>query len=185
MGRVKLISGQFGGRFITSPDSRSTHPMGERVRSAIFNMLSSEVPGSRVLDAFAGSGAVGLEALSRGAEHVTFVEKDRVAGNIIAENIDLLGVEDRAKLIRASVGGWINTSGDQEFDLIFVDPPYHNEQFSTVERLLGLLKVGGCMILSHSGRGGILEKHGIVVVDNRSYGNANITLYRREDLRST
>jgi 16S rRNA G966 N2-methylase RsmD len=64
--------------------------------------------------------------------------------------------------------------------MIFADPPYHNEQFSTVKKLLGLLKVGGCMVLSHSGRGGILDKTGIVVVDNRSYGNAYITLYRRE-----
>ena len=180
MGRVRLIAGQYGGRFIASPPGETTHPMSERARSAIFNMLGSEVRGASVLDAFAGSGAVGFEALSRGAEHVTFLEKHRVASRIITENIELLGLQARTTLIATSVSNWLATSEEREFDMIFADPPYHNEQFSTVKNLLGLLKVGGCMVSSHSGRGGILDKTGIVVVDNRSYGNAYITLYRRE-----
>ena len=180
MGRVRLISGHYGGRFIATPPGDSTHPMSERARSAIFNMLGSKIIDAEVLDAFAGSGAVGLEALSRGASHATFIEKHRVASKIISENIDLLGVGGSSKVIATSVNNWLETADSPKFDIIFADPPYHNEQLSTVKKLLGLLKVGGSMILSNSGRGGILEETGIVVVDNRSYSNAYITLYRRD-----
>ena len=179
MGRVRIVAGQYGGRFIATPPGDATHPMSERARSAIFNMLGSRIDDAVVLDAFAGSGAVGLEALSRGARHVTFIEKHRIASKVIAENVSLVGAKDDSKIIATSVNNWIETSSEQQFDIIFADPPYHNEQFSTVKKLLGLLKVGGSMILSHTGRGGILEGNGIVVVDNRSYSNAYITLYRR------
>lgn len=177
--RVRIIAGEFGGRLIDTPGSSSTHPMGERVRGAIFNKLAGEVQDATVLDAFAGSGALGLEALSRGAQHVTFLEKHRIAAKIVRENVTLLGVGQAAHVVSASVSNWLETSTPQEFDIIFADPPYHDPQFSTVSRLLGLLKVGGSMVLSHPGRGGVPDRTGIVVVDNRSYGNAYITLYRR------
>jgi 16S rRNA (guanine966-N2)-methyltransferase len=179
--KIRIVSGKHGGRNITAPDGSRTHPMGERVRNAMFNSLGAEVENAKVLDAFAGTGSIGLEALSRGAVHATFVEKDRVAQNIIAENIELLHEEGRTKLIRASVSAWIDTSHNEQFDLIFADPPYHNEQFSTVHKLFGLLKPGGTMILSHPGKGEVPTETGVVVVDNRSYGTANLTLYRRED----
>ena len=89
--RVRIISGEFGGRFIKTPPGSTTHPMGERVRSAMFNSLGESIRDARVLDAFAGSGAVGLEALSRGAESAVFVERDRVAQRVIAENISIFG----------------------------------------------------------------------------------------------
>lgn len=179
--RVRIVSGKYGGRFLDTPSSSSTHPMGERVRSAVFNSLGSLVDDAVVLDAFAGSGAVGLEALSRGAKQATFVEKNRVASKIIKENCKLLGVGDEAVVINTTVNNWLETSTPQEYDIIFADPPYHDLQLSTVERLFELLKVGGSMILSHTGRGGTPTKTGIVVVDNRSYGNACITFYRRDN----
>lgn len=157
------------------------HPMGERIRNALFNSIGSEIQDAKVLDAFAGTGSVGLEALSRGAEHVTFVERDRLLQKILAGNIARLGVEDRTKLIRTSVSNWLNTSEHEQFDIILVDPPYHDPQFSTVEKLFGLLKPGALMVLSHPGKGEVLTKTGVVVVDNRSYGNADLTFYRRGD----
>lgn len=179
---IRLIAGTHGGRKITAPDTLRTHPMGERVRNAMFNSLSGAIEGAQVLDVFAGSGAIGLEALSRGAAHVTFIEKDRIAQNVIAENIALLHEESRAKLIRTTAANWLDTtSRGAEFDLIFADPPYQQPQFSTVARLFGLLKQGGTMVLSHQGKGEVPSEAGIVVVDNRSYGGANLTIYRRED----
>lgn len=177
--RMRLISGKFGGRFIAAPDISSTHPMSERARAAIFNIVGSQIAGASVLDAFAGSGAIGLEALSRGADRVTLVESNRVAARVIRENIDLLGADGFADVINTTVSNWLNTTVNRDYDFIFIDPPYHNPQFSTVERLMGLVKVGGTVILSHSGRGGTPNKTGIVVVDNRSYGDACITFYRR------
>ena len=179
---VRIISGQFGGRKIEAPSTSRTHPMSERARGALFNSIAAELPGTDVLDAFAGTGAVGLEALSRGARHVTFVERDKVAQKVLANNIALLGVEKTTTLIRASVAAWCDTMENRDFDIIFADPPYHDPQLSTVLRLFRLLKPGGLMVLSHPGRGETIPAEDkIVVVDNRSYGNAHLTFYRRED----
>ncbi len=178
---VRIIAGEFGGRKIDTPEGRRTHPMAERVRNAMFNSIGGEIKGARVLDAFAGSGAVGIEALSRGAASVTFIEKDRVAQKIIGENIALLGIEGRAKLVKASVAAWISTYEGELFDLIFVDPPYHDPQFSTAMQISGLLKPGALMVLSRPGRSESPTKPGVVVVDNRSYGDAALTYFRRED----
>lgn len=177
--RLRIIAGEFGGRFIAAPPGKSTHPMSERARGAIFNSLGERVSGARVLDAFAGSGAVGLEALSREAKHITFVEKNRVAGKIIKENCASLQADDSTDVIITTVNNWLETADPGEFDLIFADPPYHNLQLSTVKKLMGLLKVGGTMVLSHTGKGGVPEQTGIVVVDNRSYSNMHASFYRR------
>jgi 16S rRNA (guanine966-N2)-methyltransferase len=163
---IRIISGQYGGRKIEAPDGDRTHPMSERVRNAMFNSIGSEVQGAKVLDVFAGTGSVGLEALSRGAHDATFIELD---------------AQDRTVIVRGAVAAWVDTHEDARFDMIFADPPYGDTQFSTVSKLFGLLKPGGLMLLSHPGRGEIPTKTGVVVVDNRSYGNAYLTSYRRED----
>lgn len=179
---MRLIAGKFGGRTITAPPGNKTHPMGERIRNALFNSLGDRIDQAAVLDAFAGSGAVGLEAISRGARDVTFIEKDRVAARVLQENIDKLAAGDQSRLIRTSVSNWLDTTTDaRQFDLIFADPPYHDLQLSTVKRLFGLLKPGALMVLSHTGRGEVPVQDGIVVVDNRSYGNAYLTFFRREE----
>lgn len=182
--RVRLIAGEFGGRKLDSPRGRGTHPMGERIRNALFNSIQHELPGATVLDAFAGTGALGLEALSRGAAYATFVESGRIAQKVIANNIETLGLdEDRAKLVRSRVNAWISTNPDAQFDIIFVDPPYYaiEQHFSTIERLFGLLKPGALMVLSKPGKcEEVIANDEIVVVDNRSYSQANLTFYRRK-----
>ena len=175
---VRVIAGQFGGRLLSAPDTKRTHPMGERMRGAMFNIVQDQLEGATVCDAFAGTGAVGLEALSRGASHATFIEKDKVASKVIAENITRLGVEDATKLIRTSVFSWHSTSPDSQFDLIFADPPYHDMQLSTVSLLVTHLKPNGLMVLSHQGRESAPTVNGVVVVDKRSYGDAALAFYR-------
>jgi 16S rRNA (guanine966-N2)-methyltransferase len=155
--------------------------MSERARGALFNIIAEELPGANVLDAFAGSGSLGLEAMSRGAESVVFVEKDRIAAKIIQNNIDLLRI-DQAKVVKSTLSNWLDTTQSSGFDIIFADPPYHDPQFSTVTRLFGLLKPGALMVLSHPGKGEVPSKTGVVVVDNRSYGNLNLAFYRRKDV---
>jgi 16S rRNA (guanine966-N2)-methyltransferase len=178
---LRIIAGAYGGRLIAAPDGKRTHPMSERVRNAMFNSLGSTVQDAVVLDAFAGTGAVGIEALSRGAKHATFIERDRVAQKVLAENIEKLGIGGQAKIIKAPVASWIATYEGDFFDLIFVDPPYHDTQFSTVSKLMGLLKPGALMLLSHPGRDECPTRPGVVVVDNRSYGDATLTLFRRDN----
>jgi 16S rRNA (guanine966-N2)-methyltransferase len=178
---IRVISGKFGGRKIEAPDNTRTHPMGERVRNAMFNSIGSEIVGAEVLDAFAGTGSIGLEALSRGAKFALFIERDNIAAKILAKNVTTLAAQDQAKIIRTTILNWIENNNHEQFDLIFADPPYHDPQLSTVAKLYGLLKPGGLMILSHPGGSEVPTKPGVVVVDNRSYGNANLTFYRRND----
>jgi 16S rRNA (guanine966-N2)-methyltransferase len=178
---IRIISGKYGGRKIEAPDTRRTHPMGERIRNALFNSLGSAVQGVDVLDAFAGTGSVGLEALSRGARSCTFVERDKIAANYLAKNIVSLGADEQSEIVRTSVNNWLETKSDSTYDIIFADPPYHDLQLSTVSKLFSLLKPNGLMVLSHTGRGEVPNlENGIVVVDNRSYGNAHLTSFRRE-----
>jgi 16S rRNA (guanine966-N2)-methyltransferase len=155
--------------------------MSERIRGALFNSLADRVVGAEVLDAFAGSGAIGFEALSRGARSVVFIERDRIAQKVIQNNIEALGCHSDATLIKASIAAWSGQNAETQFNLIVADPPYHDVQLSTVTKLFAHLKVGGTMILSHPGRGEAPSGvKGIVVVDNRSYGNASLTFFRRE-----
>ncbi len=177
---LRIIAGSLGGRTIASPDGTRTHPMSERIRNALFNSLGDNVRNAYVLDAFAGTGAVGIEALSRGAEFTTFIERDRSAQKVLSENIELLGLSDVTKLIRASVAAWCETYDGPKFDLIFADPPYHDPQFSTAMKLTGLLKPNGLMVLSHAGRSESPTLPGVVVVDNRGYGDAALTYFRLE-----
>ncbi len=178
---VRLIAGNFGGRNLKAPDGGVTHPMSERVRGALFNIINSRLAGAVVLDAFSGSGVIGLEAVSRGAKHVVFIERDRVASDILAQNIKLLGVENSTTIYKISVSAWIDKITSDKFDVIFVDPPYDDMQLSTVERLCGLLKPKGLMVLSYPGRSEVPKFDGFVVVDNRSYGNASLAFYQKEE----
>ena len=177
---VRIISGNFGGRIIEGSGTTRTHPMSERIRNALFNKIASEIPRADVLDAFAGSGALGFEALSRGAHHVTFVEKDRIAQKIIDNNTAVLNVSGTTTHIKANVSSWLNKT-DEHYDLIFADPPFHDPQLSTVSDLFALLKPNGLMVLSYSGKGERPTETGVVVVDNRSYGNAALAFYRKEE----
>ena len=178
--KLRLITGRFGGRIIEGSGTNRTHPMGERIRGSLFNIIGSEIEGATVLDAFAGSGALGIEAMSRGAAKATFVERDRAAQNVISHNFATLGLNDEVKLVKAPVGSWLETTNER-FDIIFADPPFHDPQLSTTMKLTKLLKPNGLMVLSYTGRGEVPTELGVVVVDNRSYGDAVLSFYRRED----
>lgn len=177
---LRLIAGKYGGRIIEGSSTSRTHPMSERIRNALFNKIRDEIQDAEILDAFAGSGSLGLESLSRGAKHVTFVEKDRIAQKIIDNNIALLKVNDQTTNIKADISSWLNKT-NEHYDIIFADPPFHDPQLSTVADLFALLKPNGLMVLSYPGKGERPTETGVVVVDNRSYGNAALAFYRKEE----
>lgn len=191
MSRLRIISGEFGGRFIKAPQGRTTHPMSDRVRQSLFNRL--DLRGKKVLDVFAGSGSLGLEALSRGAISADFVEKDRAAQNIILENIQSLGVTDKAKVYKMPVHSFITNIGakldeDEKYDVIFIDPPYHffqrKDYFSTALEIKGLAKRNGLMVLSYPGRLRVPTVKGVVVVVSQSYGDAALAVFRLDQERN-
>jgi 16S rRNA (guanine966-N2)-methyltransferase len=176
--RMRVVAGELGGRFFMAPDSTATHPMGERVRGALFNSLG-DVSGKTVLDAFAGSGAIAYEAVSRGATSVVAIERDKRAQRLIADNIESLDLGERIKLIKASCAAWDETNPDAQFDLVICDPPYHDLQLSTVSKLIRHVKQNGLMVLSYPGRESVPTVNGVVVVDNKSYGDAALAYYRK------
>lgn len=174
--RLRIIAGEFGGRFLDSPDTVTTHPMSERMRGSLFNII--DVQGKTVLDAFAGSGAVSLEAISRGAKNVLALERDRIAQKVIQKNIDVLGVSEKVKLVKANCRMWSEQNPDEKFDILLLDPPYHDLQLSTISLLIRHLNQNGLMVLSYPGRGSAPTVNGVVVVDNRLYGDAALAFYR-------
>jgi 16S rRNA (guanine966-N2)-methyltransferase len=117
---VRVVAGEFGGRRLAAPPGRGTRPTADRVREALFSMLG-DVSGLRVLDLFAGSGALGIEALSRGAASATFVENDARAAATIRSNLDVLGAE--GEVSRRDALAFLGSAAGS-YDLVFADPPY-------------------------------------------------------------
>lgn len=174
---MRIISGKYGNRNLKTPAGDKIHPMGERIRNAIFNKISGRVVGARVLDVFAGSGAVGIEALSRGAESCVFVEKNRQVAAILTQNLETLNI-DNGRLIQATVLQFIDTN-QQQFDLIFADPPYHDPQNSSVVALADILAPGGQLILSNPKSAPSLAIPGLELTDERTYAEAKISFYQK------
>jgi len=119
-GTLRIIGGDWRGRRLEFPSSPNLRPTGDRIRETLFNWLAAEVGGSRCLDLFAGSGALGLEALSRGARHCTFLETSSAAIEGINAHLSLLNAADRGRVINTNALSW----RDDPFDIVFVDPPF-------------------------------------------------------------
>ncbi|HXH26481.1 MAG TPA: RsmD family RNA methyltransferase, partial [Candidatus Acidoferrum sp.] len=125
--KLKITSGTLRSRQFETPGTETTHPMGERVRLALFNSLG-DISGQTILDPFAGSGALSFEALSRGASHATLIERDRLAQKIIQANAEKLGLTAQTTIINGSSQTWSAQNPGAQFDLILCDPPYGDVQ---------------------------------------------------------
>lgn len=166
---VRITSGSLKGRVIITPGGK-THPMGDRERLALFNMITGEVINAVVLDAYAGSGALGIEALSRGAKSVVFVESDSSATRTIRENLKALGVDGNA--VAAKIP---NYEPDELFDVVLADPPYNNFNLKEIEQLGKYVNKGGILVLSHPGEAP--EIPGVLLRKSHKYANATISIY--------
>lgn len=188
---MRIVSGEFKGRSIAAPKGRETRPTGDRVRESIMSAVMSRLggfAGVSALDAFAGSGAMGLEALSRGADRVTFYETDRHAQSTIRANITGLDVASRATLI----GSDILRAADRDdvagapFSLLFLDPPYRLGAESTFALMERLARAGaltpGAIVVYESAKGEILPVPpvGFDVVSTRSFGDTSFALLEYE-----
>jgi 16S rRNA (guanine966-N2)-methyltransferase len=123
-GHLRIIAGRWGGRRILVPPGARVRPTSDRVREAWMSILAADLEGARVLDLFAGSGALGIEALSRGAAHVTFVESDPRVLRVLRANLDALGVSTEAQVVRADGLRYLLEVEPERYDLVFADPPY-------------------------------------------------------------
>jgi 16S rRNA (guanine966-N2)-methyltransferase len=184
-GVTRIVAGRLGGRRIVVPP-RGTRPTSERVREAIFSAVAAriELPGARVLDLYAGSGALGIEALSRGAEHALFVESDRRAAAVLRRNLDELGLAG-GEVRRASVRSVIDATADGGYDLVLADPPYalDDGDLSGVLSALagnGWLAPGALLVIERGVRSREPDwPDGVEQITTRRYGDTLVCYGRR------
>jgi 16S rRNA (guanine966-N2)-methyltransferase len=178
---VRIIAGQFRGRTLEAPRGSATRPTGDRVREALFSMLASRIgsfEGLRVADLYAGSGALGLEALSRGAAFAVFVEADGSAQAAIKTNAAKLGVAERVRILGGSA---LALPRSEPFDLIFADPPYTPGSGSKIVKAVSdadWLAAGGWMSVETDRRDAV-ESGSYQIEVEREIGRTRITLLRR------
>lgn len=178
---MRIVAGKFRGKQLISPSDESIRPTADRVRESMFNILASRLgpvfTGLRVLDLFAGTGALGLEALSRGAAHVTFVDTGAEARGLIRDHIEAFGAGGITKLLRrdATDLGTPGTFG--QFDLVFLDPPYGHglgEQALTHIAANGWLAPGATIVFEESVDAVVEIPAGFTLDDRREYGAAAV-----------
>jgi 16S rRNA (guanine966-N2)-methyltransferase len=173
---VRVVAGTAKGRRLAAPPGQSTRPTADRVREASFNALGSldAVVGASVLDLFAGSGALGIEALSRGAATATFVDDDPRALGVVRANLESTGLADRATVVRADATRFV-AAGDQSFDLALLDPPYAFDD-DAWKRLLDVLPAP--LAVLESGRE-VVPPEGWEVLRAKRYGSTVVSIARR------
>lgn len=175
---MRIIAGKLGGRTFAAPRGRTTRPMSEKVRGALFNTLG-DIVGLSVFDAFAGSGALAYEAISRGAANVLTIEQDKTAYKAIGENIKQLSLDGQIKNLRANAGGWSNNNADKQFDLVLLDPPYNNLDRRLLQKLARHAKTGGLVVLSWPGKEPAPPFEGLRQVANKNHGDIQLVFYRK------
>jgi 16S rRNA (guanine966-N2)-methyltransferase len=182
---MRIVAGKFRGKQLLSPEDDSIRPTADRVRESLFNILSSRLgpvfDGLKVLDLFAGTGALGLEALSRGASHVTFVDTGAESRGLIRDHIEAFGAGGIAKLLRRDATALGSVGNMGPFDLVFLDPPYGG---GLGELALASLRDGGWLakdatIVLEEGSGVAVEMPaGFELDDRREYGAAAVHLIK-------
>ena len=140
---MRVIAGSARGRPLKAPPGRGTRPTSDRVREAMFSSLADDVPGAAVLDLFAGTGALGIEALSRGAAMATFVERDPAVLAVLTDNVDRAGVADRATIVRADVASFVRRPASVPFTVVLCDPPYDEPLAVILDLVADLAGSGG------------------------------------------
>lgn len=179
---MRIIAGMYRGRTLTALRNLSIRPTADRVKQTIFDILATriELDGAQVLDLFAGSGSLGLEALSRGASHVTFIEKARNSLEALNKNIRTLGCEDRSTAHQADVF-WFLRNAHQTYDIVFVDPPYALETIGTLPTVIagsGVLHKGTYVVMEHSRESDVPVPEDSFEVMRKSFGQTVLLILK-------
>jgi len=162
-----------------SPKGHKTHPMSEKIRGAIFNMLG-ELRGVELFDPFSGTGALTIEAISRGAKHVTAVELDAESFKTIMNNIKSLEIEDRVRLHRKDAKAWSRNNKDVQFDVVLIDPPYDAVPYTLLHKLATHAKPDGLVVYSLPPDHDFKLSSEFELISEKSYGDATLCFYRRK-----
>lgn len=179
---MRVIAGKYKGRVLASPKDSCISPTSGKVKEALFSILTEEVEGSRFLDIFSGSGAIGIEAISRGAVFTAFIDDNRDSIGTIRENLKKLQITNNYQILAGDFESSLNRlSGD--FDIIFADPPYAFKDYEHLFKVMGdlkLLKDDGVLIIEH--RKDIKlpsDIHGFSKVKCKKYGTASMSIYNK------
>jgi 16S rRNA (guanine966-N2)-methyltransferase len=179
---MRVIAGTARGRPLVAPRGTATRPITDRVKETLFGILGDRVIDARVLDLYAGSGSVGIEALSRGAASCAFVEHDRRAVAAIRENLERAGVAEHASVQAVDVPRFLGLSTDDRFDLAFMDPPYEERAIlAPLERLIARLAPGAMVVVKHHWRTPIPEPSGLIRSRERRFGETTLTFLLAND----
>lgn len=176
---MRIIAGEFKGRRLKTPSWTGLRPTSDKLRETLFNIVAPRIAGARVLDLFAGTGAMGLESVSRGAAFAVCVEGDRRAAALAAENVALCGARDRCVIIRDTVARALEkpTTGGP-FNLIIVDPPYDFEPLAPVlEAARPLLAPGGWLVLEHARRRALPDVTSLRAVRTVTSGDSALSFF--------
>src|SRR5437016_8984611 len=177
---MRLIAGSAGGVPLQAPRDVLTRPISDRVKETLFGILGARVPGARVLDLYAGSGAIGIEALSRGAESATFVERGAPALKALHANLGRTHLADRATVIAGDVVLFLDREGARGHDLAILDPPYDERAIlAPLQRLAAQMELGGTVVVKHFWRTEVPEPPGLVHVRVRRFGETTLTFLER------
>lgn len=174
---MRVVSGRLGGRTFEAPRGHRTHPMSEKARGAIFNILG-DIDGLTVADLYSGTGAISFEAISRGAASSVAIETDKVAYAAITKNIESLGLEELVKVHKMYVHSWINRTNDL-FDIVIADPPYDDLVYKTLDVLPRLVKPGGIIVYSLPPSARLILGKDCEKLSEKSYGDATLAFYRK------
>jgi 16S rRNA (guanine966-N2)-methyltransferase len=178
---VRIVAGEAKGRRLAAPPGADTRPTSDKVRAAVFNVLGQFFDGGRVLDLYAGTGALALEALSRGCAEATCVDASPEAAAVIARNAETCGLAARVKVVRRKVTDALPALPPGAFDLAFVDPPYAEGPGAALEALPRVLRPGATVVAEHDNKAGPADRYGpLALVDRRAYGGTGISIYRME-----
>ncbi|MTI00608.1 16S rRNA (guanine(966)-N(2))-methyltransferase RsmD [Roseibium sp. RKSG952] len=183
---MRIVAGRFKGTAIAAPKTDKTRPTSDRLRETIFNILAHglgvELEGARILDLFAGSGALGFEAVSRGARHATFIEETTAARGVIRQNLETLGLNGACKIFRRDATRLGSAGTIEPFDILFADPPYGKglgEQALASALAGGWLKETAVCVLEERAGAAIELPQGFRELDRRSAGDSQVLFCER------
>lgn len=183
---MRIVGGKFKGHGLFGPASGATRPTSDRVRESLFNILAHgiegfEIEGARVMDLFAGTGALGLEALSRGGKFCQFIDEGSDARSVIRRNADALGAIGLCKIWRRDATKLGPCAPQSSFDLVFIDPPYNKGLGEKAMASLmegGWLAAGAVVVLEEAAKAVVGEVTGLSKIDERTYGDTVVRIYQ-------
>lgn len=175
---MRIVAGKLGGRTISTPKGHHTHPMSEKMRGAMFNMLG-DIEDLSFLDAYSGSGAMAIEAISRGAKCAIAIDIDNHATDVIKQNLYDLRLNDQIKVIRANSAKWSEGHYTTTFNIVICDPPYDDIKISQLYKLSQNVKSNGLLIISLPVNYNRPDFEGFSKELDRHYGDGSLVFYRK------